>query len=124
MTRKPKHTHTAPVEPAPQPVTYAQMARLMLANPKSTAALDDEIALQRQVNERLLSLWDSLGRSATGEDDGALQVKVAAALTAGTGRVAHLLRDQRALSGQAAEGLTAALAQALDELSTELGVGL
>jgi hypothetical protein len=51
-------------------------------------------------------------------------VKVAAVLTTGTGRVAHLLRDQRALTGQAADGLTAAIAQALDELSTELGVAL
>ena len=36
-------------------------------------------------------------------------------------RLGRLLRDQRALTGGAAEGLTAAIAAALDELNTELG---
>jgi hypothetical protein len=35
-------------------------------------------------------------------------------------RLGRLLRDQRALSGEAADGISAAIAQALDELSTEL----
>jgi len=39
-------------------------------------------------------------------------------------RLGRLLRDKRALSGDAADGLTGAIAQALDELSTELGVQL
>jgi hypothetical protein len=38
--------------------------------------------------------------------------------------IARLLRDQRALSGKAADGIVAAIAQALDELSTEWGVQL
>jgi len=37
-------------------------------------------------------------------------------------RLGRLLRDQRALGGQAAEGLTAAIAAALDELGTEIGL--
>jgi hypothetical protein len=85
--------------------------------------LDDEIALQRLVNEQLLSLWASLGRDDKA-DDGALQVKLAQALTAGTGRVAHLLRDQRALTGEAADGLIGVIAKAVDELNTETGVTL
>ncbi|HUK86882.1 MAG TPA: hypothetical protein VLT85_04395 [Terriglobales bacterium] len=36
-------------------------------------------------------------------------------------RMGRLLRDQRALSGQAADGIAGAIAQALDELSSELG---
>jgi hypothetical protein len=36
-------------------------------------------------------------------------------------RMGRLLRDQRALSGAAADGLAGAIAQALDELSSELG---
>jgi hypothetical protein len=36
-------------------------------------------------------------------------------------RLGRLLRDQRALSGQAADGIAGAIAQALDELSNELG---
>jgi hypothetical protein len=39
-------------------------------------------------------------------------------------RLARLLRHKRALSGEAADGLSAAIAQAPDELSTELGVEL
>ena len=39
-------------------------------------------------------------------------------------RLGRLLRDQRALSGGSADGLLGAIAQALDELSTELGVKL
>jgi hypothetical protein len=39
-------------------------------------------------------------------------------------RLGRLLRDQRALSGAAADGIAGAIAQALDELSTELGADL
>ena len=39
-------------------------------------------------------------------------------------RLGRLLRDERALSGEAADGISAAIAQALDELSTELGTDL
>lgn len=39
-------------------------------------------------------------------------------------RLGRLLRDKRALSGDAADGIAGAIAQALDELSTELGVEL
>jgi hypothetical protein len=36
-------------------------------------------------------------------------------------RLGRLLRDRRALSGEAADGISAAIAQALDELNSELG---
>jgi hypothetical protein len=39
-------------------------------------------------------------------------------------RLGRLLRDQRALSGDSADGLLSAIGQALDELSTELGIEL
>ena len=39
-------------------------------------------------------------------------------------RIGRLLRDQRALSGDAADGLSGAIAQALDELASEWGVPL
>jgi len=39
-------------------------------------------------------------------------------------RLGRLLRDQRALSGDAADGIAGAIAQALDELSNELGTEL
>ena len=39
-------------------------------------------------------------------------------------RLGRLLRDKRALSGEAADGIAGAIAQALDELGTELGADL
>ncbi len=39
-------------------------------------------------------------------------------------RLSHLLRDRRALSGEAADGLAGAIAQALDEIGTEWQVDL
>ena len=39
-------------------------------------------------------------------------------------RLGRLLRDRRALSGEAADGISGAVAQALDELSSELGTQL
>ena len=39
-------------------------------------------------------------------------------------RLGRLLRDQRALSGKAADGISGAIAQALEELSYELGFPL
>ena len=44
--------------------------------------------------------------------------------TQASSRLGRLLRDKRALSGDAADGIAGAIAQALDELSTELGVEL
>ena len=125
MPRKPKQTRPGAAQPPPlpaQPTTREERARRLLAG-SASAALDDEIALQRQINDRLLALWDRL-EGADADETPTLQVKVAAALTSGIGRVARLLRDQRALSGQAADGLAGAIAHALDELSTEWGVAL
>jgi hypothetical protein len=39
-------------------------------------------------------------------------------------RLGRLLRDRRALSGESADGLLQAVGQALDEISTELGIEL
>jgi hypothetical protein len=39
-------------------------------------------------------------------------------------RLGRLLRDRRALSGDAADGISGAIAQALDELSNQLGTDL
>lgn len=113
MTRKAKQPNFTPNN---DPGLTAAGQRLAEA---SHLALAAEIELQRQVNQRLLGLWNAL--EGAGEPDAALQVKVAAALTSGTGRVARLLRDERALTGQAGDGLAAAVAHALNELTTELG---
>ena len=94
----------------------------LVAASLSDPTLDDELWLQRVLNQRLFR------KSAEAAEGGPialeLLVKVAEALTRGTGRVARLLRDQRALSGAAADGISGAIATTLDEISTELGVKL
>jgi hypothetical protein len=88
----------------------------------SDPTLDDEIWLQRVLNHRLFHYLDESEPGVTLEVE--TLVKVAAALGAGTTRVARLLRDRRALSGQSADGIAGAIAAALDELTTELGIHL
>ncbi len=82
----------------------------------SDLSVDDEIWLQRVINRRLLEQSQV--------DDVELLIRVVRALGVGTGRVARLLRDKRALSGEAADGIAGAIAQALDELGSELGLEL
>lgn len=93
----------------------------LIASLVQDPTLDDEIWMQRVLNRRLLAY-------VSGQEGDQIPletiVKVAEALAAGTGRVARLLRDKRALSGKAADGIAGAIAAALDELSTELGVDL
>jgi len=84
---------------------------------------DDELWLQRVFNRRLAQ------RANVTHPDGqpitlSELLKVAEALARGTGRVARLLRDKRALSGDAADGIAGAIAAALDELTSELGLEL
>lgn len=51
-------------------------------------------------------------------------IRLFSILSQNASRLGRLLRDRRAISGEAAEGITSAIAQALDELSTELGLEL
>lgn len=100
--------------------TEAELTRIAALTTDPT--LDDEIWMQRVLNHRLLAY------AAQPKDGAQLNVQqliqVVETLAIGTGRVARLLRDKRALSGEAADGLTGAIAQALDELGTELGLEL
>lgn len=84
-------------------------------------SLADEIALARVILRRVVG-------KLTVTDPAVLDIedlsKLAALSLAGTRTVARLLRDQRALSGDAADGFAGAIAQALDELSTEIGIQL
>jgi hypothetical protein len=81
--------------------------------------LDDEIATTRVTLRRILALLSADGRL-TAED----YARLATLALAGARTVARLLRDKRALSGDAADGLIGAVATALDELGTELGIDL
>jgi len=57
-------------------------------------------------------------------DDVRTLVKLFSLHAQNASRMGRLLRDQRALSGQAADGISGAIAQALDELSSEWGTPL
>ena len=93
-------------------------------------SLDDEIACARVALRRVLALLTT--DTVSPFEDPANQqrltatdyARLAALALAGTRTVAKLLRDKRALSGEAADGISGAIAQALDELSTEWGVEL
>ncbi|MEW5986946.1 MAG: hypothetical protein AB1791_09965 [Chloroflexota bacterium] len=82
-------------------------------------SLEDEIALARVALHRVLAHLKENPNLATAE-----LTNLLALAFRGTRTVAHLLRDQRALTGAAADGLLGAIAQALDELGTEWGVEL
>ncbi len=88
------------------------------ATPASIAEIIDDLAAKQA---RISAYIDSC------IDDG-LPVDTLAHLLALHGqnasRLGRLLRDQRALSGEAADGIAGAIAQALDELSNELGAPL
>ena len=88
----------------------------------SEPSLNDELWLQRVVNHRLFHFLDDT--QANQPVELSTLVKLAAALGAGAVRVARLLRDRQKLSGNSAEGMEAALARVLDELSKELGTPL
>ncbi len=74
-------------------------------------ALDDVIELLRVL----------IGRVIEEEED---PRKALPLVERGVRSLVSALRARRALSGEAADGLAAAFAQALDELSTELGIEL
>ena len=94
-------------------------------------SLDDEIACARVALRRVLAVLNT-APPAAGEDDQAPEpalspaefARLAALAFQGTRSVARLLRDRRAIRGDAADGISAAIAQALDELSTEWGIEL
>jgi hypothetical protein len=92
-------------------------------------SLDDEIATTRVTLRRILGLIcaDHLQKQPEGDTIHLTTQEYARLATlalAGARTVARLLRDQRALSGEAADGIAGAIAQALDELGTELGLDL
>jgi hypothetical protein len=62
--------------------------------------------------------------NAVAPDDVQTLIKLFSLHAQNASRLGRLLRDQRALSGAAADGIAGAIAQALDELSTELGTEL
>jgi len=80
-------------------------------------SLSGEVAITRVAIRRILTqLEEELGPEE--------YARLASLLFNGARTIAQLLRAQRALSGEAAEGISGAMAQALDELATMKGVDL
>ncbi|MGC8838217.1 MAG: hypothetical protein ACP5UM_07355, partial [Anaerolineae bacterium] len=75
-------------------------------------SLDDEFWMVRMINDRLLQ------RLQEGPVDDELLVRLARLLYQGAGQVARLLRDRRAITGDAEEGFAQAMGRVLDELNT------
>lgn len=82
----------------------------------------DEVAFTRVMIGKLAAM---VGHSMDGEDRDVLTaVKLSEALFKGVGRVALLLKAQRALSPDSADTVTGAIAAALDELGQEWDLDL
>ncbi len=99
-----------------------QLSRQELADLPDLSAertLNNELVLNRIFLRRFLAALQQ-----SDELDAMQLAKVAPVVFRGTQVVARLLRDERALSGETADGLTGAIGQALDELSEELGLEL
>ncbi len=94
--------------------TNRELADLVAAG--DDIALSDEIAVNRILLQRLLAALETA--------DAETLVTIAPLILSSTRAIGRLLRDQRALSGEAADGIAGALAQALDELGTEWGIEL
>lgn len=80
--------------------------------------LKDEIALCRVLTGRLMR---SLDDADIATDD---VVKLSSIALRGAAVMSRLMKDQKVLSGQAADDLSSAIGQVLDQLSSEWGVQL
>jgi hypothetical protein len=85
----------------------------------AAATIADVVADLTTKQARLSALID-----AADDDDTGNLAKLFSIYSQTASRIGRLLRDQRALSGEAADGISGAIAQALDELSSELGTPL
>jgi len=92
--------------------------RADLAALSAERSLEDEIGVARVTLRRVMAQMDQ-----TPADSETL-VKLGALVMTGARTIARLLRDERALTGKAADGIAGAIGQALDELSVELGLEL
>lgn len=91
--------------------TEAELLSIAEMAARGEFTLDEEIATVKALLRRVIT-------------SGAEAGSVVGAYTQGARDLAYLLRAKRAITGGAAEGLASAFAQALDEISTEMGVEL
>ncbi len=89
---------------------------------KALRSIDDVVADALQRQSELSAFIEQ--QITTGQLDIEAMAKLLALHGQNASRIGRLLRDKRALSGASADGILGAIAQALDELSTELGIVL
>ena len=88
------------------------------------AALSEDSSLENEIRVARVTLRRVMAQMDEALDDPEMLVKLGALVMSGARTIARLLRDERALTGQAADGMAGAIGQALDELSVELGLEL
>jgi len=101
-------------------VTHGNYAQPQTA-PSTIDEIISDLALKQAAISQYLDILLATNKKRTSIEDLA---RLLAIHGQNASRLGRLLRDQRALSGKAADGLAGAVAQALDELSTELNVEL
>ncbi len=126
-TAKNRQTHGSYARPAKsRPACGAKSRAACGERPLET--IDDVIADALDKQARLSAILDNTADVRGAPRDSARDLADLAKLFAIHGqnasRLGRLLRDQRALSGESADGLLAALGTALDEIATELGITL
>ncbi len=101
--------------------TFVGMGGPRPAAPESDQGLTiaDALADLADQQTRLAEMID-----AADPDDVRTLVKLFSLQAQNAVRMGRLLRDQRALSGESADGISGAIAQALDELGSEWGIPL
>jgi hypothetical protein len=96
---------------------YAGKPGFYAADP-AEVTIDDAIA---GLVDKMTRLDEIIART---ETNGEYIIRLFELYTQASSRLSRLLRDRRALSGEASDGIAGAIAQAMDELGTELGVNL
>jgi hypothetical protein len=87
-------------------------------------ALTDDSSLENEIRVARVTLRRVMAQMDQTPADPETLAKLGALVMSGARTIARLLRDERALTGQAADGIAGAIGQALDELSVELGLEL
>lgn len=109
--------HRAPVNDslAPTPPGIAPDARLAAIQASIDEVVGGLAVWQRYIGEQLTHVAEG------GEPPSEDWMRLVELYSLTAGRLGRLMRDRRALQGEAADGLVGAIAQALDELHTEMG---
>ncbi len=108
--------HRGAANAAPVPTAgSAPDARLAAIQANIDEVVGGLAVWQRYIGEQLSHVADG------GEPPSEDWIRLVELYSLTAGRLGRLMRDRRALQGEAADGLVGAIAQALDELRTEMG---